>query len=316
MQRFQSNFFGNSSGGPVGNSSGGPVGNSPGGPVGNSPGGPVGNSSGGSVGNSPGGPSGNSSSSSRGSSIGNFSSRIIKVDPCRPEASAIQRAAEVVIGGGLLIFPTDTVYGLGCSAFHEPGLERIFSMKERPAGKPLPVLVSEPDQLANLDLICGPVSPLAQEIIREFWPGALTLIFPASDRIPNLVTAGTKTIGVRMPKCRLVLDLIAHTRLPLVATSVNISGMPVLQEMSHLIAEWVPKVDLILDGGAAQGGIASTVLDLTTHPPKLLREGAISAQRLQRYLKPNLKPSTGPNLKPGPGPDLEPGPGPDQKATE
>jgi len=243
--------------------------------------------------------SGDFSSGSAGSSGGNFSSRIIKVDPRQPEASVIQRAAEVIINGGILIFPTDTVYGLGCSAFHEAGLERIFAMKERPTGKPLPALVSGPDQLPDLiglNLICGQVSPLAQEIIREFWPGALTLIFPASDRIPNLITGGTKTIGVRMPKCQLLLDLIGLTKLPLVATSVNISGMPALQEMNHLTTEWAPKVDLILDGGISQGGIASTVLDLTTHPPKLLREGAISVQRLQRYLNPN--------------------PGPDQKTTE
>lgn len=216
-----------------------------------------------------------------------FHPRIIKVNPCQYESSIIQRAAEVVREGGLLIFPTDTVYGLGCSAFHEPGLERIFSMKERPAGKPLPVLVSGPDQLSDLNLIGGPVSPLAQEIIQEFWPGALTLIFTASDKIPALITGGTKTIGVRMPRCQLILDLITLTRIPLVATSVNLSGMPALQEMSLLTTEWAPKVDLILDAGpVVEGGIASTVLDLTLHPPKLLREGAISAKRLQRYLNP------------------------------
>jgi L-threonylcarbamoyladenylate synthase len=99
-----------------------------------------------------------------------------------------------------------------------------------------------------------------------------------------------------MPKCQLLLDLITRTRIPLVATSVNISGMPALQEMDRLIAEWAPKVDLILDGGPVRGGVASTVLDLTVHPPKLLREGAISAKRLQHYLNPN--------------------PGPDQKTIE
>ncbi|MEW5801397.1 MAG: L-threonylcarbamoyladenylate synthase [bacterium] len=220
---------------------------------------------------------------------GSFSSQVIGVDfrhPGQPEAGAIQRAAEVVKRGGLLIFPTDTVYGLGCSAFHEPALERIFSLKERPLGKPLPVLVSGLEQLTCL--IRGPVSPLAKKVIREFWPGALTLIFPASDRIPDLITAGTKTIGVRMPGCQSILDLITLTRLPLAATSVNISGMPVVQEMSRLIAEWAPKVDLILVGGT--GGIASTVIDLTVHPPKLLREGAISAKKLQRYLSPDPGP--------------------------
>jgi len=231
-----------------------------------------------------------------GNSFGSFSSRVIKVDPCHPERPVIQKAAAVVDGGGLLIFPTDTVYGLGCSAFHEEALERVFFMKERPAGKPLPVLVSGLEQVIDWDLIIGPVSLMAREIIQEFWPGALTLIFPASDRIPDLITGGTETIGLRMPKCQLLLDLITRTRIPLVATSVNISGMPALQEMDRLIAEWAPKVDLILDGGPVRGGVASTVLDLTVHPPKLLREGAISAKRLQHYLNPN--------------------PGPDQKTIE
>ncbi|MEW6379909.1 MAG: L-threonylcarbamoyladenylate synthase [bacterium] len=219
---------------------------------------------------------------------GDFSHRVIRVDPHRPEPSSLRKAAQVIREGGLVIFPTDTLYGLGCSAFHEPCLDRIFSLKERPSAKPLPVLVSGPGQLA--ELIRGPVSALAHDIIQEFWPGALTLIFQAADRVLARITGGTKTIGVRMPGCQLTLDLINLARVPLAATSVNISGRPVHQEMRSMIAEWAPKVELILDAGAVQGNLASTVLDLTTHPPRLLREGAISARRLHRYLGPDPEP--------------------------
>ncbi|MCL6583149.1 MAG: threonylcarbamoyl-AMP synthase [bacterium] len=212
-----------------------------------------------------------------------FSHRVVRIDLHSREPAKLKMAAQIIQKGGLLIFPTDTIYGLGCSAFHEPSLERIFSIKGRPASKPLPTLVSGPSQLA--DLIAGQISDLAKEIIQEFWPGGLTLVFPAGEKVPAMISGGSGTIGLRMPNCQLVLDLIDLVQLPLVATSVNRSGQPGLRDINKIIAEWAPFVDLILDAGPLPDSPASTVLDLTTQPPKLLREGAVSAQRLSRYLK-------------------------------
>jgi L-threonylcarbamoyladenylate synthase len=207
---------------------------------------------------------------------------IIKVNPQHPELSALKTASEVIRGGGIIIFPTDTIYGLGCNAFHGPALEAVFQLKTRPVHKPLPVLVNGSAQLN--DLISGPLSPLAKKLIRKFWPGALTLILPASQQVPDMVTGGTHTIGVRMPDCTLILDLITLTQVPLIATSVNVSGCPASGKISKIITEWASKVDLILDGGDDESTSASTVLDLTVHPPKIMREEAIGSQQLQPYL--------------------------------
>lgn len=208
---------------------------------------------------------------------------IIKVNLQAPEFSPIQKAGEVIKRGGIIIFPTDTVYGLGCNAFHIPAIKTIFHIKERSIHKPLPVLINGPNQLAGL--ISGRISSLARELIEVFWPGALTLILPANERIPNLVTGGTKKIGVRMPKCKLVLDLISLTQLPLIGTSVNVSGKAMPNEMSRVIDMWECKVDLILNAGDMEKVCASTVVDLTVCPPKIVREGAIETKRLYPYFK-------------------------------
>ena len=210
---------------------------------------------------------------------------VIKIDPQNPELSSLQKAGEVIKRGGIVIFPTDTVYGLGCNAFYEPAIKTIFSIKKRSAHKPLPVLINGPDQLAGL--ISGRIPPLAQELIEVFWPGALTLILPANKRLPNIVTGRAKTIGLRMPKCKLVLNLISMSCFPLIGTSVNVSGKAMSKKMSWIIAEWEPKVDLILNGGDMEKVSASTVVDLTVYPPKIVREGAIEAQQLYPYFKKN-----------------------------
>ena len=208
---------------------------------------------------------------------------IVKVNPQNPELPALKMASEVIRGGGIIIFPTDTIYGLGCNAFHRPALEAVFQLKSRPVHKPLPVLVNGSTQLD--DLISGPLSPLAKNLIRKFWPGALTLILPAGRQVPDMVTGGTHTVGVRMPDCALILDLITLTQVPLIATSVNVSGCPASGRVDKIITEWASRADLILDGGDAETSSASTVLDLTVHPPKIMREEAIGSRQLQPYLE-------------------------------
>ena len=208
---------------------------------------------------------------------------IIKINPQVPEFKSLQKVGDIIKKGGIVIFPTDTVYGLGCNAFHIPALKTIFRIKKRSIHKPLPVLINNPDQLA--DLISGQISSLAKELIEVFWPGALTLIFPANDGIPDLVTGGTNKIGVRMPQCKLILNLISLTQLPLIGTSVNVSGKSMPSEVNEIIDTWESKVDCILNAGDMEKVCVSTVVDLTVYPPKIVREGAIEIKRLDPYFK-------------------------------
>ena len=207
---------------------------------------------------------------------------IIKVNPNNPSGFDIQKAAEIINSGGTFIYPTDTIYGLGCSAFNEEAVKHIFYLKKRPSQKPMPVLVNGPKMLR--ELISEQISPDTQKLIKNFWPGALTLILPATHKISKLITGGNKNIGLRMPNCKLLLDLISYTQTPLIATSANISGDQTTKSIKKIIAEWGHKVDLIFDGGEVINPLASTVIDLTVHPPKILREGAIGAKKLQHYL--------------------------------
>lgn len=206
---------------------------------------------------------------------------ILKINPTSPDLSILQKGGEVIQGGGVFIFPTDTIYGLGCNVFNESAVKTIFKIKQRSAQNPLPVLINRIEQLSYL--INEPLSEIAKNLIKNFWPGPLTLILPANSHIPESVTGGTKTIGVRMPNSPFVLSLISYTRVPLIATSVNISGQPPLNESKEIIAQWKSKVDLILDGGDVKNQLASTIIDLTVSPPHLIREEAIGAQQLQPY---------------------------------
>lgn len=192
---------------------------------------------------------------------------------------AISRAASIISGGGVIAFPTDTVYGVGASVFHQAAIERIYKIKERSKEKAIPVLIGDPGELS---LISPAINQQARQITDHFWPGALTLILPIRpDLPPNLSTSAT--IGVRMPDHEFTQELLRATG-PLAATSANLSG-----EESALTAQDVfqtlgSKIDLILDGGKSPGGEASTVLDLTGAVPVILRDGPISMEDIEIYL--------------------------------
>ncbi|MGN6361613.1 MAG: L-threonylcarbamoyladenylate synthase [Thermomicrobiales bacterium] len=191
---------------------------------------------------------------------------------------ALQQAAEILTRGGLVVFPTDTVYGVAARLDRPAALARLYEAKGRPSEKAIPVLVSGAEQLARLT---RDLPPGAAAFAARFWPGALTIVLPRSDTVPDLVTAGGDTVGLRMPDHPFALDLIARCGGALAVTSANRSGEPSLAEASAVAAAIGAGVDLIVDGGRAPGGQSSTVVALTSAGPRVLREGPISAEALR-----------------------------------
>ncbi len=187
-----------------------------------------------------------------------------------------ERALEIIQDGGLIAFPTDTVYGIGVSAFNEGAIDKIYQVKGRSKLKAIPILISEAKLLGQ---VTSSINPTISQIVKYFWPGALTLILQIHPELPGNLSSGN-TIGVRVPDHDLVRELLRMTG-PLAATSANLSG-----EASALTAEEVQmqlgkRIDLILDAGKVPGGIASTVLDCSGDEFRILREGPISWEELE-----------------------------------
>lgn len=198
------------------------------------------------------------------------------------EAEVPDRAARVLAGGGLLVMPTDTVYGLAAALECPCALEAIFEAKGRPRDLPLPVLVASP---ADADRMADrPLSGSARELCRRFWPGALTVIVRAADRVPAIVTAGSGTVGLRMPDSEIALAIIAAAGGALAVTSANLSGEESARDVAHLPPELLAHVALVVDGGQCPHGVPSTVVDLTGPEPVVLREGAIAPEMIREAL--------------------------------
>jgi len=193
---------------------------------------------------------------------------------------AIERAILVLSRGGLVAFPTDTVYGLGALAWNPAGVAKLYAAKQRPADKAIPLLLSG---LAQLHQVTENLPPTAVRLIAEFWPGALTLILPRSQRVPDVVTAGGDSVAVRVPDQSDGQRLLAGLDAPLAATSANLSGQANPLVAGDVLAQLRGRIDLVLDGGPSPGDIPSTVLDLTSRPPRILRPGPL-AQAVGRLL--------------------------------
>jgi L-threonylcarbamoyladenylate synthase len=204
-----------------------------------------------------------------------MSARVLRLD----EVSAAEaRVAfrETTADGGLVIFPTDTVYGLGARADREEPVQRIYEVKGRPAELALPLLVGSVEAARRV----AQWSPAAQRLAEAFWPGPLTLVLPERrlSGLRPLVTAGRGTVGVRRPDHAALLGWLEACDFPLAVTSANRSGAPAAVRVADLPPELRETVDLILDGGACPGGVASTVVDLASPPPQILRPGPVSEQ--------------------------------------
>jgi len=194
---------------------------------------------------------------------------------------AIGVAARILAEGGLVAFPTDTVYGFGAHAFQPNAVERIYVAKLRPRDKAIPILLAQADDLA---LVAEGITETAWLLAERFWPGGLTLVLPKRANVPDVVSAGGSTVAVRAPDHPMPLALIAALGAPLAATSANLSGHPSPVTAQEVEAELGGRIELILDGGRCPGGVPSTVLDLTADPPAVLRAGAIGLEEIKAAL--------------------------------
>ena len=190
-------------------------------------------------------------------------------------------AAEYILRGELVAFPTETVYGLGASVSHEPAIEKIFLVKGRPADNPL---IAHVANVAQIDRLVADISPIAAKLIDGFFPGSLTLVMPKRDIVPDIATAGLDTIGVRMPLHHLALAFLRACPEPLVAPSANLSGRPSPTTWEAVKADLGGRIACILQGAQTEVGLESTVVDCTGRVPFVLRAGAITLEQLREVI--------------------------------
>lgn len=193
----------------------------------------------------------------------------------------IKAAGKVLKQGGIVAFPTDTVYGLGAVFDDEKAVRKIFAAKGREEKKPLSILVADSVQVELLSEIkSGEMAQKAERLMKKYWPGALTLIFRKKPGIPDAVTAGGETIGIRMPDMELTRELIRAAGKPLAAPSANTSGKRSSVSAREVLEDLDGKIDMVIDGGTCPVGVASTVVDMTGETPVILREGVITAEMI------------------------------------
>jgi L-threonylcarbamoyladenylate synthase len=186
-------------------------------------------------------------------------------------------ARRVLKGNGIIAVPTETFFGLAVNPFQEAALSRLFALKQRAPEKPVLLLV---DGQAMLKQLVREVPNPARRLMEKFWPGPLTIILPSLPQLPRLITAGTGTVGVRHPRHPLTCRLITELGYPITGTSANRSGRPPLTRTDEVVRELGAEVDLILDAGDCPGGKPSTIIDVSSSPPRLVRAGAVPASEL------------------------------------
>lgn len=229
--------------------------------------------------------------------------RMVPLDPADPDPRVLAEAATTLRSGGLVAFPTETVYGLGADATDPTAVKALFEAKGRPAHDPVIVHVADP---AEMDRVAAHVPPVARALAESFWPGPLTLVLDRGPEIPDAVTAGGPTVAVRCPDHPLALALIRAAARPLAAPSANRFSRTSPTTAAHVHHDLAGRIDLILDGGPARVGVESTVLDLTVTPPRILRAGGVPLEALRRVvpdvvLAPRTEPTEGAAALPSPG---------------
>ena len=205
---------------------------------------------------------------------------VVRVDPLKPDRRVLARVGRLVERGALVVYPTDTVYGVGTNPLLEDAVRRLYEAKKRPFGKPVPVLASSIEHVERIAFL----SEEARRLAARFWPGPLTIVVPAKPSLPSIVTGGSGKVGVRVPAHNVARLLIEEAGGLIIGTSANISGRPPPRTAEEAFRELGNAVDVIVDAGPAPGGKPSTVIDLTTTPPKIVRKGPIGRRELEEVL--------------------------------
>lgn len=207
----------------------------------------------------------------------NYFDKIIKIDPDKPDPELIKKSASVIRSGGVVVFPARCLYGLAVDAYNETAVERVFEIKGRTEKKPLLVLA---DSHLMISCVVKNITPMAQKIMKSFWPGLITVILEANTSLPANLTAGSGKIGIRKPGHPVAMALVKAVGAPITGTSANMSGASGCFSIRDLDPEIAEKADLIIDAGTLKGGIGSTVVDVTGELPVIVREGEVSRDEI------------------------------------
>lgn len=206
-----------------------------------------------------------------------INTRIEKIDPSDPDQEIIKSAGEIIIAGGLVAFPTETVYGIGANAYNTHAVQQIYIVKNRSTSDPIIVHIARIEQLEN---VARGVPQIAFELAENFWPGPLTLVLKRNKNVAENVSAGLDTVAVRMSRHPVPLQIISTAKTPIAAPSANIFTRPSSTIAQHVIDDLFGKIDMIIDGGICEIGLESTVIDLTNNPPTILRPGGTPIEML------------------------------------
>ena len=186
--------------------------------------------------------------------------------------------AGIIKNGGIVVFPTETVYGIGTNGLDKDAVKRLYNIKKRPLNKPISLLVSD---FEMIEKVVKDISELEYKIMKKFFPGPLTIILNKKDIVPDIVTSGGSTVGIRMPDEEITRKLIEYAGVPIAAPSANISGKPSEIDVQDIIKEFGDKVDYYIDGGKSKIGIGSTIVKVENNTIKILREGSISKKEIE-----------------------------------
>lgn len=197
----------------------------------------------------------------------------------------LDNCIEVLRNGGIVIFPTETVYGIGTNAYCEKSVEKIYEIKERPEEKPLSILVSNVNEISKYAIINN---SMEEQIIKNFMPGPITIILEKRPEVFNYITSGKNTIGIRIPNNKIILKILEALKLPIVAPSANISGHPSGIELNEILPDFENKVDICIDGGKSELSESSTIVQVVDNEIKVLRQGKILKQDIENILNKKL----------------------------
>jgi L-threonylcarbamoyladenylate synthase len=207
--------------------------------------------------------------------------KIIKIDPGKPESERIDEAVAILKSGGVIAFPTETFYGLGADARNEAAIEMIFGVKGRGFSNAILVVLGNPEHIV---VFAEDIPAQARALMKRFWPGPVTILFRASAAVSPKLTAGSGKIGIRLTSHPIARELSRRLGGPLTATSANLSGAPECSSAEEVLAQLEGRIDGLVDGGPTPGGKGSTIVDATVSPAKVLREGVIPASLIQDTL--------------------------------
>ena len=200
----------------------------------------------------------------------------------KTDYTKLKAPAEIIRNGGIVVFPTETVYGIGANSLNETAIKKIYEIKKRPLNKPISLLVNS---IEMIEKITKNINGLEYALIREFFPGPLTIILKKKDIIPNIVTANSNTVGIRMPANEIALKLIDYAGVPIATPSANISGKPSGTNLDYIMKDFEGKVDYFIEDGPSKIGLASTIVQIVDGVPHILRQGSIREKQIREVLQ-------------------------------